>query len=346
MQIEQQGEYKMVTIYDIARRVGCASSTVSKALNNSNTISSKRKEEILATAKEMGYVPNSNARQLATKNSWSIGILFSEDLNIGIEHHFFSGVLQAFKTYVEALGYEVTFVSKKVGTQSLTYLEWCKYKNVDGVLILTVDVDDVNLKELTEGGIPIVTVDNGLINVPTIISDNFQGTRMVLDYLMLKGAKRIAHIAGPLRSFSAQERLNGYKDVLTKSGYDVDEKLIVEANNYDYKSGKNALIQLIKQSGEVPEAIYAASDDIALGAIIALKELGYKVPEDVSVVGFDNIELTRYTSPSLTTVSQDKVMIGTEAAKHLISLINKETNKLPGIVKRVPVELIIRESTK
>ncbi|MCD4712648.1 MAG: LacI family transcriptional regulator [Clostridiales bacterium] len=335
----------MVTIYDIAKRAGCASSTVSKALNNSNQVSKKRKEEIIALAKEMGYVPNSNARLLKTKNSWSIGILFSEDLNIGLEHHFFSGVLQEFKSYVEALGYEVTFVSKRVGAQSLTYLEWCKYKNIDGVLILTVDVDDTNLKELTESGIPIVTVDNGLINVPTIISDNFQGTRMALEYLMLKGAKHIAHIAGPMRSFSALERLQGYKDTLENHTMTVDENLVVEAYNYDYNSGKNALLQLIKQNSGIPDAIYAASDDIALGAIIALKELGYEVPKDVSVIGFDNIELTRYTSPSLTTVSQNKMMIGTEAAKHLIALINQETNIAPGIVKRVPVELIIREST-
>jgi DNA-binding LacI/PurR family transcriptional regulator len=336
----------MITIYDIAKKAGCSSSTVSKALNNSPTISIKRREEILAISKAMGYVPNANARQLATKNSWSIGILFSEDLNIGLEHHFFSGVLQAFKTYVEYLGYEVTFVSKKVGNQALSYLEWCKYKNVDGVFIVTVDVDDVSLEELTKGGIPIVTVDNGLIHVPTIISDNFQGTRMALDYLRSKGAKKIAHIAGPMRSFAAQERLEGYKEVLESAGMEVDEKLIVEAYNYDYDSGKNALVQLIKQSGEVPDAIYAASDNIALGAIKALKELGYKVPDDVSVIGFDNIELTKYTSPSLTTVSQNKKRIGREAAKHLISLINKEIVSTPGIVKRVPVELIIRESTK
>lgn len=336
----------MVTIYDIAKKAGCASSTVSKALNNSKQVSQKRKEEIIALAKEMGYVPNSNARLLKSKNSWSIGILFSEDLNIGLEHHFFSGVLQEFKAYVEALGYEVTFVSKNVGAQSLTYLEWCKYKNIDGVLILTVDVDDVNLKELTESGIPIVTVDNGLINVPTIISDNFQGTRMALEYLMLKGAKRIAHIAGPIRSFSAMERLKGYKETFKKHAIEVDENLIVEAYNYDYKSGINALLQLIKQNNEIPDAIFAANDDIALGAIIALRDLGYRVPNDVLVVGFDNIELTRYTSPSLTTISQDKMKIGTEAAKHLIALINKETNMTPGIVKRIPVELIIRESTK
>jgi LacI family transcriptional regulator len=336
----------MVTIYDIAKKAGCSSSTVSKALNNSTTISVKRREAILAIAKEMGYVPNSNARQLATKHSWSIGILFSEDLNIGLEHHFFSGVLQAFKTYVEDLGYEVTFVSKKVGTQALSYLEWCKYKNVDGVFIVTVDSEDVNLKELTKGEIPIVTVDNGVLNVPTIISDNYQGTRMALDYLRMKGAKKVAHIAGPLRSFAAQERLKGYREVLEHSGIEINEKLIIEANNYDFNSGKNALVQLIRQSGEVPDAIYAASDDIALGAIKALKELGYSVPEDVCVIGFDNIELTKYTSPTLTTVSQDKVTIGREAAKHLISLINKEIDSVPGIVKRVPVELIIRESTK
>lgn len=336
----------MVTIYDIAKRAGCASSTVSKALNNSSEVSQKRKEEILAIAKEMGYVPNANARLLKTRNSWSIGVLFSEDLNIGIEHHFFSGVLQEFKTYVEDLGYEVTFVPKKVGEQFLTYLEWCKYKNIDGVFILTVDDTDANLKELTESGIPIVTVDNGLLNVPTIISDNFQGTRMALEYLHLIGARRIAHIAGPHRSFASKERLKAYKDTLDQMGLSIDEALIVEADNYDFNSGKNALDVLLKQSQTLPDAIYAASDDIALGAIIALREKGYQVPKDVSVIGFDNIELTRYTSPSLTTVSQNKKMIGTEAAKYLIALINNEKSTAPGIVQRVPVELIVRESTK
>lgn len=336
----------MITIYDIAKRVGCASSTVSKALNNSKEVSEKRKQEILAVAKEMGYVPNASARSLATKNSWSIGVLFSEDLNIGLEHHFFGGVLQAFKSYVEELGYEVTFVSKKIGAQSLTYLEWCKYKNIDGVIIVTVDQDDVNLKELTQSGLPIVSVDNGLLNVPTIISDNMQGTRMAIEYLMLKGAKRIAHIAGPLRSYAAIERLEAYKYVLNVSAVPVEESLIVEANNYDSNSGKRALEELLKQNEQMPDAIFAASDDIALGAIIALREMGYKVPEDVSVIGFDNIELTRYTSPSLTTVSQQRELIGTEAAKHLISIINKETSTNQNIIKRVPVELIVRESTK
>lgn len=336
----------MVTIYDIAKKVGCASSTVSKALNNSKEVSEKRKKEILDMAKKMGYVPNSSARNLATKNSWSIGVLFSDDLNIGLEHHFFGGVLQSFKAYVEELGYEVTFVSKKVGAQSLTYLEWCKYKNIDGVIIVTVDINDENLNELTHSEIPIVSVDNGLLNVPTIISDNLQGTRMAMEYLLLKGAKRIAHIAGPLRSFAAVERLQSYKDFLKKSEIEVDENLIVEAGNYDYQSGKRALEQLLKQNKEAPEAIYAASDDIALGAIIALKEHGYKVPEDVSVVGFDNIELSQYTSPSLTTVSQQKGLIGTEAAKRLISIINKEACADSDIIKRVPVEFIVRESTK
>ena len=334
----------MVTIYDIARKIGCASSTVSKALNNSKEVSDSRKAEILAVAKEMGYVPNANARRLATKQSWSIGILFSEDLNIGLEHHFFSGILQAFKTYVEDLGYEVTFVSKKVGTQSLTYLEWCKYKDIDGILIVTVDVNDENLNELRQSGIPIVTVDSGLINVPTVISDNFQGTRMVVEYLMSRGAKRIAHIAGPMRSFSAMERLEAFKTVLGQ--YEMDASMVVEAYNYDFNSGRNALMAMFRAFDEVPDAIYAASDDIALGVIIALKELGYRVPEDISVVGFDNIELTRYTSPSLTTVAQDKVRIGTEAAKRLIAQINKEADAGQAVINRVPVELIVRESTK
>lgn len=338
----------MVTIYDIAKRVGCSSSTVSKALNNSKEVSDKRKAQILQIAKDMGYVPNASARSLATKNSWSIGILFSEDLNIGLEHHFFGGVLQAFKSYVEELGYEVTFVTKRIGAQSLTYLEWCKYKNIDGVLVVTVDIADENLAELTQSGIPIVSVDNGLLNIPTIISDNYQGTRMAVEYLLLKGAKRIAHIAGPLRSFASIERLEAYKTILEKSGIPVDDRLIVEADNYNYVSGKKAFDQLLMQCHEVPEAIYAANDDIALGVIMALRERGYRVPEDVSVIGFDNIELSRFTSPSLTTISQKKDVIGIEAAKRLIELINHEKpdkSKL-NVIHRVPVELIVRESTK
>lgn len=336
----------MITIYDIAKKVGCASSTVSKALNNSKEVSEKRKNEILQVAKEMGYVPNASARSLATKNSWSIGVLFSEDLNIGLEHHFFSGVLQAFKSYVEDLGYEVTFVSKKIGAQSLTYLEWCKYKNVDGVIIVTVDKDDENLLELTQSDLPIVSVDNGLLNVPTIISDNMQGTRMAMEYLMLKGSKRIAHIAGPLRSYAAVERLEAYKYVLNVSNLNYEASLVVEANNYDANSGKIALEELLAQNKELPDAIYAGSDDIALGVIIALREKGYTVPDDISVIGFDNIELSRFTSPALTTVSQQKELIGTEAAKELIALINKKAKREVSVIKRVPVELIVRESTK
>ncbi len=336
----------MVTIYDIAKKVGCASSTVSKALNDSKEVSDKKKFEILRTAKEMGYVPNASARKLATKRSWSIGVLFSEDLNIGLEHHFFSGVLQSFKAYVENLGYEVTFLSSKVGKQELTYLEWCKYKNIDGVVILTVDVNDVNLKELTTSGIPIVSVDNGLLNIPTVISDNYQGSRMAVEYLMIKGFRRIAHIAGPLRSFAAVERLDAYKEVLKEHDIKWDSKLVVEANNYNYQSGIDSMDLLIQQNEEVPKAIYAASDDIALGAIKSLRNHGYHVPNDVSVIGFDNIELSRHTNPSLTTISQQKEMIGEEVAKLLISLINHEVVMDEDNILRVPVELIIRESTR
>lgn len=337
----------MVTIYDIAKQVGCSSSTVSKALNNSKEVSDKRKAQILSIAKEMGYVPNSSARNLATKNSWSIGVLFSEDLNIGLEHHFFGGVLQAFKTYVEGLGYELTFVSKRIGSQTLTYTEWCKYKNIDGVLIVTVDREDENLAELTQSGIPIVSIDNGLLHVPTIISDNYQGTRMALDYLMLKGARTIAHIAGPLRSFASIERLDAYQKVMEKANILIDPNWVVEAQNYDYVSGRRALQQLVQQMDRIPEAIYAANDDIALGAIMALKELGYRVPEDVSVIGFDNIELSRFTTPALTTVSQKKETIGTEAAKRLIRIINRDSQASDyNEILRVPVELIVRESTK
>ena len=336
----------MVTIYDIAKKVGCASSTVSRALNSTRHVSPPLKREIERVAKELGYVANVTARNLISNESRSIGVIYHESLEIGLEHQHFGGILQSFKTYVEQMGFEITFVSRKAGMRELTYLEWCKSRRIVGILIVTIDDKDEQLIELIESDIPVVSVNKVDLNCPAIISDNEQGTLMAMEYLFRNEQKRSAHISLPESSFSGNERCEAYKKFLLENASSKSEPLIIPTSNYKYEDGYNAAIQLMKNYTPLPEALYAGSDMLAIGAIRALIDSGHRVPEDIEVIGFDDIEISRYITPALTTIAQNKHKIGVEAGKLLISFITEEKEKQKNLVLRIPVSLIVRDSTQ
>lgn len=336
----------MVTIYDIAKKVGCASSTVSRALNSTRHVSPPLKREIERVAKELGYVANVTARNLISNESRSIGVIYHESLEIGLEHQHFGGILQSFKTYVEQMGYEITFVSRKAGMRELTYLEWCKSRRIVGILIVTIDDKDEQLIELIESDIPVVSVNKVDLNCPAIISNNEQGTLMAMEYFLQNNKKRIAHISLPESSFSGKERCETYKKFMYEQFHEKNEPIVITASNYKYEDGYDAGMKLIKNYNSLPEALYAGSDMLAIGAIRALIDSGYKVPEDIEVIGFDDIEIARYITPALTTIAQDKYRIGVEAGKLLISFITEEEEKQKNLVLRIPVSLIVRDSTQ
>ncbi len=334
---------KMVTIYDIAKKVGCASSTVSRALNGTRNVNPILKAQIVKTAKEMGYIANVTARNLNSSQSWSIGIIYHESLELGLEHQHFGAILQAFKTSVENEGYDITFVSRRTGNQVQTYLEWCKSRRIAGVLIVTVDHRDEQLVELIESDIPVVSVNKVDLECSTIISDNEVGTQLAMDHLFSNGLKRIAHISLPLSSFSGKERRETYQRIMSKHNFD---HMITIANNYEYQDGYESAKKIVNDFSTIPEGIFVGSDMLAIGAIDALKDLGYAVPEDIEVIGFDNIELSKYVTPALTTINQNKHQIGVEAARVLISFISGINKKTNDLLVKVPVTLINRKSTK
>jgi DNA-binding LacI/PurR family transcriptional regulator len=334
----KKGGLCVVDIRDIARLAGVSTATVSKVLNNYTEVSDATKARILKIVEEVGYIPNSSARALSTKRTWLIGIVYSEHLHIGLEHNYFSGVLEAFKSEVESLGYDVVFISGK----DIGYLKRCQVRNVDGVFVVTADLLDTGLTELFDSKIKCVTTDVPYKSIPLVYSDNRQGSVLAVQHLAKLGHRRIAHIAGPLTSIAGQERLDGFREGMLEAGIEIDESLIIEAIEYDSNSGYVCMKKLLELP-KPPTAVYVACDLSALGVMHAINEHGLSVGEDISIVGFDDIELAAHTHPALTTIKQNRKTIGKTLAQILHKSINKEKVEERTIIE---TKLIERESTK
>ncbi len=337
---------KKITIYDLARELCLAPGTISKILNETGNVSEQTRERVLSYIKKVGYVPTSSARMLKSKRTYTIGIVFTEESNIGLEHSFFSSILQAFKTYVETEGYELSFIVRKLGKNHLSYYEWCRNKRVDGVYIVVGDVNDQGLHEILDSGIPAVSTDMFLTGLHTVVSDNDQGIKMSLEFVknVLKKNK-VAMIGGPVTSKAFVERLIHFQKYAQDLEFETTSNDIVLSESFGFTGGLNAIQKLMKQVKEIPEVILAASDDIALGVLKGLSDMGYSIPEEIQVIGFDDIAYAKHFTPALTTIAQDRKLLGETAAKTLIQLIESPENKIEEIIT-LPVRLIERESTK
>ncbi|WLR43933.1 LacI family DNA-binding transcriptional regulator [Bacillus carboniphilus] len=333
----------MVTIYDIAKKTGFSVTTVSKALNNYSDVSEKTKKKILEAVEEMNYFPNSSARTLTTKKSWTIGVVFVESLGLGIKHPFFSEVIESFKKTVEIHEYDLLFVSRNMHNQKKSYLDHFRYREVDGVVVVCSTIDEPQVTELMEDSIPSVVIDMDSQTSSVVYSDSLEGSRLAVDHLVSLGHRRIAHIAGHQQTFAGKERLKGYVDSMTAQKINVESKYIVDGGYFSKEGGYEAMERLLSLETP-PTAIYAASDSLAIGAIEAIKDQGYEVPEDFSIVGFDDITIAELMYPKLTTIKQQTELIGEKAAKLLLEQItNKE--KIVNCVK-IPVLLMERESCR
>ncbi|MFN7252655.1 MAG: LacI family DNA-binding transcriptional regulator [Anaerobacillus sp.] len=333
----------MATIYDIAKKTGFSITTVSRALNNYPDVSAKTKKLILDAVEEMDYYPNSIARSLTTKKSWTLGVIFIEDLGVGIKHPFFSAVIQSFKQRVESFGYDIIFLSQNVGSEKKSYLDHALHRGVDGIIVVCSNYDNPEVQNLMESNIPSVVIDLHSNKSSVVYSDSFSGSEIAINHLYSLGHRKIAHISGHTKTFAGTERLRGFVEAVDKLNLNIPSSYIVEGGFFSYEDGYDAMKVLLELKDR-PTAVFVAGDLMALGAISAIKEVGLNVPDDISIVGFDDIEIAKYTTPKLTTVRQDTDLIGENAAKVLLNQIN-DNNKVYSAVT-VPVELINRESTK
>ena len=185
----------MVSMKNISDICGVSIATVSKALNNQNDIGEETKERIRQVAKELGYFPNSSARALKTKRTYNLGVLFVDEAQSGLTHDYFANVLNSFKRVAEDKGYDITFISTgKDGEMRMSYLERCRYRGFDGVVIACVDFNNPEVEELVKSDIPLVTIDHSFYGRAAVISDNVTGMRELLTYVVGQGHKRIAYI--------------------------------------------------------------------------------------------------------------------------------------------------------
>ena len=309
----------MVSMKDIAKRCSVSTATVSKALNGQPDIGEETRERILRLADEMGYMANSAARALKTNRSYNIGVLFVDPMHGGLAHEFFSTVLDGIRSEAEKHGYDITFINGSVGQRQTSYLQHCRYRGVDGVVIASADFDDPVVTELVQSDLPVVTIDPIFNNRISVMSDNLQGMGELVRYVAAKGHRRIAVIHGELTSVT-QNRLTGFHRACEELGIDVPEMWIREGVYHDPESCCKITRELLSLP-ERPTCIFFPDDYSSIGGMNAIHEAGLEVPKDISAVGYDGIPLSRIVSPVLTTWRQDTEKLGTTAADRLIEQI-------------------------
>lgn len=330
----------MATIYDIAKKSGFAPATVSKALNNYSGVNEESKNKILAVAKEMGYQPNSAARALRTSKSYSIGVVLGLDGKVGVNQLLLMNILNSFQDYVEKKGYDIILLTKsktKHGTYS--YYDHINKRHVDGVLVFG-NYYKEEIKELLSLSIPVVGFDYIGTKINGVTSDSYDKYFALTEKLIELGHRNIVFFYGK-QNIITEERIKGFKDALDKHSIPFDESLLVETGYYDSEANHMATLEVLKRENP-PTAILYPDDYSSLGGFSALEQLGLSIPNDVSIAGFDGIEIVRTTYPPLTTVKQDTNAIGLQLAKDLLKQIGGNSEMKS--IKVVKSELIITSS--
>jgi LacI family transcriptional regulator len=331
----------MAKIVDVAKRAGVSPSTVSYVLNNSRFVSEETRAKILKAIQELNYRPSALARSLRKGETLNIGLILPQ-----ISNPYFAELGEIMENAAFELGYNLFLCNSEDDIKiEQHYLDMLLEKQVDGIVYFAAQNDPGNLQSLLEKfpDYPIVIVDRALPfpQLDLVMADNVLGGMMAVDHLIKSGHRLIACLSGPTRFTASNERIAGYCKALEKAGKAIDQKLIF------YSDGSPASAKLLTQKmigiNPQPTAIFATNDITAIGVLRALNEAGLKVPDDMAVIGYDEIWLGSFLNPSLSTVAQPKVEIAHTAIKLVIERIVDKS--LPRRTCVFPPQLIIREST-
>lgn len=312
-----------MNIRDFAKLAGVSKTTVSMAFNDNPRIPQKTKEKVLKAAKKFGYQPSMVARSLKSKKTKAIGLMLPS-----ITNPFFPQVVKGVEDAAFKNGYSVVFCNfdEKIEKESL-YFQMFENRWIDGIIFsgVTGDTQEINyIEQIQKKGIPIVFIDRGLEghfnNV--VMIDNDEATYKGAKYLLDLGHRRIGFINGPAGIRIFDKRLQGYKKALQDHGIELDETLIVEGEQSS-KTAESAVRQFLAQALS-PTAIFITSDLVAIAVLRTVQKSSLKVPQDISVMGFDDIPLVSLVSPSLTTIAQPIQEMGREAFKLLIERIERK----------------------
>lgn len=329
--------HQVVTLEMVARMAGVSPSTVSRILNGTAVVSDTKKEAVESAIKQLGFVPNPVARGLAGGRTFSIGVITQ-----AIDSPFYGMALSGIEHELDRVGYSALYVSGEWNAkEEAKCIDVLRSRRVDGIIVLTGRLTDKALKDCART-MPLV-VTGRTLKVPGLYSlnfDNFEGGRLATQHLLDLGHRRIAFINGVVHHADASERLRGYRAALESDGLVYDPDLVV-AGDFREAGGLQAVHQLLDRHIAF-SAIFAANDQMAFGAALGLYRRGLRVPDDVSLVGFDDLPVSMYALPPLTSVHESAYELGCLAATSMLQLIDGKppTGQVPAPF------LMVRESTK
>ena len=328
-----------MNISQIARRANVSTATVSRTLNQSGPVKAATARKVWRAVTELNYVPNSHARALVSGRSRLLGVIVSD-----ITNPFFPELLKAFELRAAEKTYDLIVTSTDYETTRMSAcLRRMLERKVDGVAIMTSEMDLGLIKELSSRGVPMVFMDVGQIGpkMSHVAVDYPNGIHQAVDHIVEVGHRHIAFISGPLDLHSARTRRQAFLDAMRAHGLSPDKRMIREGT-HTAEGGREAMQRLLRLSKR-PTAVIASNDWTAIGALNAIASAGLRVPQDISLVGFDDIPLVSYTTPPLTSVQISAADVGSVAFEALFGLMAGD--RAEGDVYQIPTKLVVRGST-
>ncbi len=336
---------KRATALDVAKAAGVSPTTVSFVLNHIEgmRISQETRERVLEAARTLNYHPDSSAQKMARGKTSVIGLVLRQNPEKAYADLFIQDVMQGISSVIRENGYQLLFIPLPPEDKEKSYSKLINERHVDGLIVSGPTEDDYELAEVFNEGAKIVMMGKIIgSHIPFIDIDNQKAAETAVGHLAALGHERIAIITNaPLNFASSKDRLQGYKNVLEQNELPLDDRLVFLGDRTP-ESGYQSMQQLLEIE-PLPTAVFIASDTVALGGLNALYEKGIRVPEDMAVVGFDDIALARYVIPPLTTIHLPAYSLGLGAANMLIQQINNDFEECSEII--LQTRLVIRESS-
>ncbi|WP_030186854.1 LacI family DNA-binding transcriptional regulator [Streptomyces sp. NRRL S-813] len=330
------------TLAEVAARAGVGRGTVSRVVNGSDKVSDHSRAAVERAIAELGYVPNHAARSLVTRRTDSVALVVPDAETRLFSEPYFSGIIRGVSVELADAGMQLLLILVRDEEEYARLGSYLSAQRVDGVLMMAVHRGDTLPDLLDELAVPTVLAGRRSHREPLghVRADNSNGARIAIRHLLGRGCRTIATITGPLDMDVARSRLEGYRDALESSGIAVDERLIAQGD-FTEEGGQVAMRELLQRCPEL-DAVFAASDVTASGAVLELRASGRRVPDDVAVIGFDDSIVARHTDPPLTSVRQPIEEMGRTMAGLLLDEIAHRGKGRREVI--LPTQLVVRES--
>ncbi len=330
---------RKATIYDIAEKASVSISTVSRVFNGNVSVSKKTKKKVEKAMEELNYIPNALARSLVNKSSNTIGVVVSD-----ITNPFFTEVIEGIENYLNSQGFTVFLSnSRYIVDKENQYISQLIEKRVDGLIVFNTCTEEESIIGKIKNIIPVVTVQSALSDTDCVNTSDETGAYNAVDYLIKQGHTKIAFLVFNFENSTINNRLKGYYKAHRDNGLEVNKNYILSSDFTPY-CGYHMTNEVLDTMPEVT-AIFTYNDQLAVSAYYAIQMRGLKIPDDISIVGYDNIELANLMRPTLTTVEQPTYEIGRSAAELIISRIRDQKKSTHHTVL-IPTKLIVRDSVK